>query len=64
MKGLWEGPWCLGGDFTLILSPNERNMGGGGGGGGGGVVVCVFGSLEVLNEPGLKICLLKGVLSL
>ena len=25
MKGLWEGPWCIGGDFKMVLSPNERN---------------------------------------
>ena len=36
VKGLWEGPRCIGGDFNMVLSLNERNRGGGGGGGGPG----------------------------
>ena len=23
--GLWEDPWCLGGDFNIIRFPGERN---------------------------------------
>ncbi|RVW90497.1 hypothetical protein CK203_030989 [Vitis vinifera] len=25
IRGLWEEPWCLGGDFNVILSQRERN---------------------------------------
>ena len=28
LKGLWGGPWCLGGGFNVTLSPNERKRGG------------------------------------
>ena len=31
LKGLWEGPCCLGGDFNVILSPFFCWGGGGGG---------------------------------
>ena len=24
VKGLWEGPWCIGGDLNMVLSPNDR----------------------------------------
>ena len=24
IKGLWDVPWCVGGDFNEILFPNER----------------------------------------
>ena len=25
IRGVWEEPWCVGGDFNVILSQNERN---------------------------------------
>ena len=28
IKGLWEDPWCVGGDFNAILYPEERSKGG------------------------------------
>ena len=28
IKGLWEEPWCVGGDFNAILYPGERATGG------------------------------------
>ena len=26
VRGLWDGPWCIGGDFNASISPNESNM--------------------------------------
>ena len=28
IKGLWNGPWCVVGDFNAILSLEERSRGG------------------------------------
>ncbi|RVX14050.1 LINE-1 retrotransposable element ORF2 protein [Vitis vinifera] len=25
IRGIWEGPWCLGGDFNITLAQGERN---------------------------------------
>ena len=28
VRGLWSGPWCIGGDFNATISPTESNKGG------------------------------------
>ena len=28
VRGLWLGPWCIGGDFNASISPSESNKGG------------------------------------
>ena len=28
VRGLWAGPWCIGGDFNASISPSESNRGG------------------------------------
>ena len=25
IRGIWDDPWCLGGDFNVILSQRERS---------------------------------------
>ena len=25
IRGIWDDPWCLGGDFNIILSQRERS---------------------------------------
>ena len=53
LRGLWEGPWCIGRDFNMVLSPNERNL-----------VTRLSHSMrrfaEVINELGLKYIPLQG----
>ena len=51
IRGLWNGPWCLGGDFNEILSPNERSR-------GGRISPAMRRFSEILNELGLRDLLL------
>ena len=54
IRGMWNGPWCLGGDFNEIFLPNERSK-------GGRISPAMRWFLEILNELGLRDMLLQGV---
>ena len=53
LKGLWEGPWRIGSDFNMVLSPNERNR-------AGRMSHPMRRFAEVLNELGLRDIPLQG----
>ena len=53
-KGLWEGPWSIGGDFNIVLSPKERNL-------VGRLSHSMRRFIEVLNELGIRDLPLQGV---
>ena len=53
IRGMWEDPWCLGGDFDEILSPNERAK-------GSRHSPAMRGFSEVLNDLGLRDLPLQG----
>ena len=47
IRGIWNGPWCLGGDFNEILSPIERSN-------VGRISPTMRRFSEVLNELGIQ----------
>ena len=53
IRGWWEGPWCLGGDFNEILSPYERAR-------GGQYTPPMKRFAEIVNELGLRDLPLQG----
>ena len=53
IRGIWNGPLCLGGDLNEILSPIERSR-------GGRISPAMRRFVEVLNELGLRDMLLRG----
>ena len=53
ISGLWDNPWCVGGDFNEILSPNERSR-------GGRISNSMRRFVDVLNDLGLRDLPLQG----
>ena len=53
VQGLWEGPWCVGGDFNTVRFPNERMR-------GGRISSSMRRFLEVIEELGLRDIPLQG----
>ena len=53
IRGWWEGPWCLGGDFNEILSTSERAR-------GGRYTPPMKRFVEIVNELGLRDFPLQG----
>ncbi|RVW28874.1 hypothetical protein CK203_112210 [Vitis vinifera] len=54
IRGLWEEPWCVGGDFNVILSQNERNR-------QGRISAAMRKFAQVIDELGLIDLPLQGV---
>ena len=53
IRGLWEEPLCLGGNFNEIISPNERSR-------GGRISNTMRRFSEILNDLGLRDLPLQG----
>ncbi|KAL6344301.1 hypothetical protein AAG906_037872 [Vitis piasezkii] len=53
IRGIWEGPWCLGGDFNITLAQGERSR-------QGRITSAMRRFAEVVNELGLVDLQLQG----
>ena len=53
LRGQWEGPWCIGGDFNMVLSSNDRSS-------VGRISHHMRRFNEVINELGLRDLPLQG----
>ena len=53
IRGLWENPWCVGGDFNEILSLNERSR-------GGRIANTMRRFSDIINDLGLRDLPLQG----
>ena len=53
IKGLWEEPWCVGGDFNAILYPEERSK-------EGRIENSIRRFSDILNDLGLRDLPLQG----
>ena len=53
MRGLWLGPWCIGGDFNVTISPSESNK-------GGIVTLAMRRFAKVMNDLGVRDMPLQG----
>ena len=47
VRGLWSGPWCIGGDFNVTISPSESNK-------GGRVTSAMRRFVEVIDDLGVR----------
>ena len=53
IRGIWEEPWCVGGDFNIILSQRERNR-------QGRITAAMRRFAQVIDELGLVDLPLQG----
>ena len=53
VRGLWSGPWCIGGDFNVTISLSESNK-------GGRVTQAMHRFVEVIDDLGVRDMPLQG----